>query len=210
MRKPLRLCWSASALLAWRGRRGGSQAWAPWTTLRPMCIVIDRDHSPGRLRKGMCRKHYERAAKYGDPLMTAMPTRGLPLAERFWRMVDKTEGCWFWTGAIAKVTGYGRFEGWGAHQHAYALGVGPIPEGKVVDHLCNIRHCVRPSHLQAKTQRENTLRSEIAPAAVNARKTECVNGHKLEGGNVYCPPKRPGQRHCKKCQRERGRVRSDR
>ena len=96
----------------------------------------------------MCRKHYERALKFGDPLSTKTPTRGLSLADRFWLKVEKSDGCWLWGGAIAAATGYGRFEGWGAHQHAYVLNAGPIPEGKVIDHLCRVRRCVRPDHLE--------------------------------------------------------------
>jgi hypothetical protein len=181
-----------------------------------MCIVADTSHSPGRLRKGMCRKHYERASRHGDPMMTRTPNLGRPLADRFWSHVTKGPGCWLWRGAWNPETGYGhwtvrqdgRFVTKGAHRWAYILTYGPLPDGMVPDHLCRTRLCTRPDHLEAVTQRENTLRSPIAVAAVNARKTECVNGHKLEGDNVYRPPKRPNHRHCKKCARERGRVRS--
>lgn len=180
------------------------------------CSVIDRSHSPGRLRKGMCRKHYERALKHGDPLATKTPTLGLSVSERFWMHVVKGDGCWLWDGAWNPETGYGHWSVRGgskfithsAHRWAYVLTRGPLAEGMVPDHLCRNRLCVRPDHLEAVTQRENTLRSPIAPAAVNARKTECVNGHKLEGDNVYRPPKNPGHRHCRKCARERRRVRS--
>ena len=49
-----------------------------------------------------------------------------------------------------------------AHRAAYALDVGPIPEGLTIDHLCRVRHCVRPDHLEPVTQAENTRRAALA------------------------------------------------
>ena len=46
-----------------------------------------------------------------------------------------------------------------AHRWAYQQFVGPIPPGLHIDHLCSIRHCMYPPHLEAVTPRENTLRS---------------------------------------------------
>ena len=176
------------------------------------CRVADSSHSAGRLRKGMCRKHYERVLKYGVPFATKTPTLGLPMAERFWLLVDKGEGCWIWRGAWNPENGYGhysirvdgRIETHTAHRWAYILTYGPLPKEFVPDHQCENRLCVRPDHLKKATHRENTLRSLTAPAAVNARKTVCVNGHQLTGDNVYVPPKRPNSRYCRECQRRRG------
>lgn len=72
------------------------------------------------------------------------------LAERLWSKVDKTDGCWNWTGATSD--GYGRI-GIGkksalAHRVAFELVVGPVPDGKVLDHLCFNRACIRPDHLR--------------------------------------------------------------
>jgi hypothetical protein len=182
------------------------------------CFVVDTSHSPGRLRRGMCRKHHERFLRHGDPRITKTPNLGLPLAERFWTHVIKGEGCWLWRGAFNPETGYGhwsvrqdgRFVTKGAHRWAYILTHGSIDDALVPDHTCETRLCVRPDHLEAVTQRENTLRSATAPAAINARKTECIRGHKLTSDNVYVPPKRPNSRYCKRCQAERGRARSAR
>lgn len=179
------------------------------------CTVDDRSHSAGRLRKGMCRKHYERALRYGDPLATKTPTLGLPVAERFWLLVDKGEGCWLWTGAWNPETGYGHWtirrdgqtETHTAHRWAFILTYGPLAPELVPDHQCENHLCVRPDHLKAATRRENTLRSMVAPAAINARKTVCLNGHELTGDNVYVPPKRPNSRYCRECQRGRDRSR---
>lgn len=82
-----------------------------------------------------------------------------------------------------------------AHRYFYEKLVGEIPEGFVIDHLCRVRNCVNPDHLEAVTSRENTLRG-IGVTAKNAVKTECNRGHSLNGENLYLYKSR---RHCRKC-----------
>lgn len=85
------------------------------------------------------------------------------LLERWWRWVepDPISGCWFWTGAVFK-SGYGAIRILGkttlAHRVAYELFTGPIPVGLVLDHLCRIRPCVNPAHLEAVTDQVNIVR----------------------------------------------------
>lgn len=84
----------------------------------------------------------------------------------------------------------------GAHVFAYEAFVGPIPEGMEPDHLCRNTLCVRPSHLEAVTRRENLRRAD-SPVGINARRTECVNGHPFNAANTYIRPN--GNRGCRQC-----------
>jgi hypothetical protein len=70
--------------------------------------------------------------------------------------------CWPWLGNINPRTGYGKktwySKDWLAHRWMYEQRVGPIPKGLVIDHICNVTHCVNPAHLRAVTQSENVQR----------------------------------------------------
>jgi len=114
---------------------------------------------------------------------------------RFWRKVDKNGPvlnldlgpCWRWLGKPHK-SGYGRHSPAPgtiayAHRFAYALLVGPIAEDLQLDHLCRNTMCVRPTHLEAVTQRVNNARS-MSVCATNGRKLHCDAGHPLTGDNV--------------------------
>jgi hypothetical protein len=85
-----------------------------------------------------------------------------------------------------------------AHRVAYELAVGPIPPGLQVDHLCRVRDCVNPAHLDPVTKRENNLRSK-SPFAEAARATHCANSHPFSPENLA---NEPGRRCCKTCKAE--------
>lgn len=128
-----------------------------------------------------------------------MNPRGRPRTapeRRFWTFVRKLDnGCWQWTGGHLAF-GYGMF--WDgdrrvkAHRWSYEHFVAPIPDGLVIDHLCRNPACVNPSHMEAVTLAENTLRG-TAPSALNARKEACPQGHPYELAS--------GQRICRTCRR---------
>ena len=119
--------------------------------------------------------------------------------ERFWQKVTKTETCWLWTGAI-HVSGYGivKLDGRAqrAHRLAYLWEHGSIPDGLDLDHLCRVRNCVRPSHLEPVTRGTNVLRGE-GPSARAARVTACPKGHPYDEANTRYDVR--GDRFCRRC-----------
>lgn len=116
----------------------------------------------------------------------------------FWAWVEKTETCWLWKGRLNNK-GYGQASLKGrmrlAHRLAWELLRGPIPEGAVLDHLCRVRRCVNPDHLEPVTTRENLLRGE-GLAAIHARQEKCAHGHAFTPANTY---QRPEGRYCRAC-----------
>ena len=118
------------------------------------------------------------------------------------RIIPVTEsGCWLWEGSFDSG-GYGEVQHHGkrfkVHRYIYLTLVGPIPDGKQLDHLCRVRSCCNPAHLEAVTARENTMRA-IGFPSINAAKTHCCRGHELIGYNVVM--QKTGWRNCRICRR---------
>jgi hypothetical protein len=79
--------------------------------------------------------------------------------------------CWIWAGYIGK-TGYGRIysgeldNSTQAHRTYYIREYGQIPDGFQLHHLCGIRACVNPTHIEALDRREHgTRHRRITPGA---------------------------------------------
>lgn len=74
---------------------------------------------------------------------------------------DRRTGCMLFTDHLLP-NGYGgvthNYKQWLAHILAYTVTKGPVPEGLEVDHVCRVRHCVNPEHLEAITRSENHRR----------------------------------------------------
>lgn len=104
---------------------------------------------------------------------------------------EPNSGCWIWLGPLNKK-GYPQNA---RHRQMYTLHKGPIPKGLELDHLCRVRCCVNPDHLEPVTTKVNILRGE-GNAAINARKTHCIHGHSLEDAYVN---KKKGHRKCREC-----------
>jgi hypothetical protein len=138
------------------------------------------------------------------------------LPARFWKKIspDPETECWLWT-AYTDPRGYGRFgvyvRGSGpkshwAHRYAYECLVGPIPDGLVIDHLCRVKHCVNPAHLEPVTQRENIMRGKAPERAkgMAAARTHCKHGHEYTAENTGLYHSRGYRcRYCKTCSMER-------
>jgi uncharacterized protein YciI len=114
---------------------------------------------------------------------TVCETIELPTEKRrrlgFWANVHKTDCCWLWTRARFPGTGYGA--AWidgkllKAHRVAYEDAVGPIPAGLDVMHHCDVRHCVRPDHLEPATAAQNA--QDMVAKGRNVPQRGEDNGH---------------------------------
>lgn len=117
-------------------------------------------------------------------------------------------GCWIWTG-YTHSSGYGRMPWNGrqqnAHRAIYEMFHGPVDKDKEVDHLCRVRCCVNPNHMEPVPHRINSLRG-MGVAAFNAVKTSCVNGHPFSDENTYVS-KYKYRRNCKECHKVQERIR---
>lgn len=150
----------------------------------------DHDWEPTKVR-GWDRERCRRCAKL-NPL-------GVPPPVRFWDHVDTDpHGCWMWKGDKIN-SGYGRYTVVAngkssktlAHRYAWTLMRGEIPARMELDHLCKVLLCVRPSHLDLVSHKENLRR------AIGHTWGVCKLGHRLVEGNLR---KFPGSRaRCLTC-----------
>lgn len=119
--------------------------------------------------------------------------------------------CQVWTGCTRNGYGVisrgrkgeGRID---THRAAWENEHGPVPDGLTLDHLCRVRLCANPAHLEPVTRGENVLRGEH-PNVVAFRAGTCTKGHKVVGANVAI---RDGRKRCRRCIRDAERTRPDR
>ena len=90
--------------------------------------------------------------------------------------------CWLWQGRLDE-NGYGQARGTRVHLITYRLFIGETDPNLTRDHLCRVRNCCNPWHLEEVTTRINILRG-IGLAAINAAKTHCKYGHPLTPKNT--------------------------
>lgn len=115
---------------------------------------------------------------------------------------EPNTGCWLWSGYLAS-NGYGRFHRRAAHRLVYEAVSGPIPAGLDLDHLCRVRQCVNPEHLEPVTRSENLRRGSGAKmlGRMHRSKTHCPSGHEYNDDNTYVGKR--GSRSCRECARLR-------
>lgn len=115
-------------------------------------------------------------------------------------------GCWRWTAGHNRK-GYGQFKyrrkDMGAHRASHLIFVGPIPDGCEIDHLCRVRDCVSPLHLEAVTHAVNVARGTTGMFP-HGHRTHCDYGHPFDEENTATRAD-GGGRVCRICRRERTR-----
>lgn len=115
----------------------------------------------GPLRRGLCDTCYRFIKRNGNILLYQKHVTESQI-EVFWRHVkvgDNTE-CWLWTYGFSD-NGYGKLK-WngkfvGAHRISFMIHHGPILNGLVVRHTCDVKNCVNPNHLVVGTQKDNMI-----------------------------------------------------
>jgi hypothetical protein len=113
--------------------------------------------NPGEeIRSDDLRKWLEKQPVYAGTRRGTWET----VQNRFWRKVNKTEGCWMWLGSKTVNSGHGatcitRDLILGAHVFSYLLSGSALKRGYNVLHKCDVGGCVNPDHLFSGTQKEN-------------------------------------------------------
>ena len=140
---------------------------------------IDGCGRSGKLRRGWCSMHYKRWSRHGDPLISS-PLRGNDEA-RFWLWVNKDgptppahtlaairgiiTSCWIWTGGgdieygRIRLTGREKPKTIGAHRFSLTIHGVDLIDGLEVDHLCEVKNCCNPQHLEQVTHEVNVQRA---------------------------------------------------
>lgn len=135
--------------------------------------------------------------------------RNAPVLDRLLFRTSLVGECWLWLGTRChKGYGHIRLDNNGpirlVHRVAYEQMVALIPEGLEIDHLCGVRHCVNPAHLEAVSRLENVRRA--LPNHAWATRDRCHRGHPFDEANTAVDFRRPRTRLCRACQRERSRA----
>ena len=92
-------------------------------------------------------------------------------------------GCWLWKASL-RPNGYSQFFDGSkvvyGHRWSHTHFKGAIPEGLQIDHLCRVRSCVNPEHLEAVNMEENVKRGEVGEYW---DRTHCQRGHEYTPAN---------------------------
>lgn len=138
-----------------------------------------------------------------------MKLKDMTEEDRFFKNVsqdgnDPVESCWLWTGSATDSRGYGRFvykrERTRAHRWSWEFFNGVIPDGMTIDHLCMVKGCVNPWHL------------DVVPSPVNVKRMHAAHGFHRDWENGLCKHghdlsvvgyvARPRGNECRQCRRD--------
>lgn len=120
------------------------------------CTVANCDKK--RHANGLCKPHYARAKRHGDPLAGRV-SEGEPMAFLLAHVDHQDDQCVAWP--YAKLTtGYGSVSVNGktarAHRHMCELTYGPPPSDAMdAAHSCGNRACINPKHLRWANRADN-------------------------------------------------------
>jgi hypothetical protein len=149
--------------------------------LERACSTCGRGFTAPTPRRGPPRRTCSRSCA------TRGPRRRVPLAERFWRHVQKTETCWLWTGlhkpngaGVLTIRAAGRARQVSAARVSWDLHVGPISPGRRIWRRCRRPACVRPDHL-VLVRRGSTRATDSVDHPVEAR---VAIGHRQPGASA--------------------------
>jgi hypothetical protein len=112
--------------------------------------------------------------------------------------IDRSGDCWLWRGTLT-TRGYGNFRRYPTHRVAYVAAHGcDVPGDLVIDHLCRVRSCLNPAHLDVTTRGDNVLRSPESVTGAKVRWTHCPAGHAYDDENTLY--RRGRWRRCRTCE----------
>lgn len=128
------------------------------------------------------------------------------------RTIWQEDGCWIFSGA-KNPEGYGVVKIGGrsgrthlTHRLTFARYIGPLDPALQIDHLCRVRACCNPLHLEQVTPKVNSQRSRAGlVASIRAQQvTHCPQGHPYDAINTYYSPSAAYRhRQCLVCRRAR-------
>jgi hypothetical protein len=114
--------------------------------------------------------------------------RGPSWEERFWKrvVIGSPNECWLWTGSTTGAYGSMIIRGkhWFAHRVSWMTANGPIPEGALILHSCDVPLCVNPNHLRAGDNAMNMKDAVEHGRGSFNRGGRCVNGHEYSPDNL--------------------------
>lgn len=129
----------------------------------------------------------------------------LDLPERLQKKIipEPNSGCWLWTGALTH-DGYGRIRVQGKqkliHRVVFEFYKGSILKELQLDHLCRVRCCANPEHLEMVTCAQNIQRGNTG--LNHSSKTHCPQGHPYTEENTrYWFGRGVRARYCRVCRR---------
>lgn len=123
-----------------------------------LCVVGECSRPVYIKSRGLCRAHYNRWWRHGDPL-GGRPVMSARTIEDVWARVQRggADDCWPWTGSVDR-DGYGKMKVGAlrrAHRIAFYAATGTDPTGYFICHTCDNPPCCNPAHLYRGTALDN-------------------------------------------------------